>query len=1011
MRSIKNSSSTSQLLRFGCQNVRSLLDYTKPKYPSEAPPRRTAVCNLEFRRTGAAIVALSESRLADQGSIVESDYTFFWSGKPEGTPRHGGVGFAVLSRYVKFMLQPPQCISSRVMTIRIKLKRYSRTVTFVSVYAPTFKATSCEKDAFYSDLQRTIDMVPSSDLLVLLGDFNARVGCDWMIWEGVVGREGIDETNTNGYMLLEFCARNSLCVTNTFFCHKTWHKGTWMHPRSKTLHMIDFVITRQKDRYLMQDTRVYHSVDVWSDHFFVGSSMVMPVSKPHHRVRLNSSINRRFDVSRLSQPEVVMQYQQALTDALHQLPSRATSNETSETLWSSFSKAVINAATNHLGFTSKRPTPDWFYDNLDTIQPMLLRKKQLLGQVLSARKANISVPADLLTQYRSARNHVKYHVHKIQNGWWKHKAEELNHFHIKGDWKNLFSSWKLLSFHRQVHIRSVLDKSGSNVISDPTQIRDRWRSHFNHVLNTTASSYDDSVFNIIPQQPIMEELARPPTVEEVRCALSQVKCNRAAGKDGIPAELLIYGGEQALTFLHTICTEVWSSELIPKEWVDSIIVPLPKKGNLQLCDNWRGISLLSVAGKVFARVLANRITPVAESILDETQCGFRKCRGTIDMIFVARQLQEKAREQMCQLYMCFFDLKKAYDSVPRHALWLLLARLGFPSKLVHILRGLHINMEASVRVDGVLSDPFQVTTGLKQGCVLAPFLFNLYFNTVMHQVLSEFNDGVEIKYRLDGKLFRRSGTKLPMSVRICDLRFADDVMTGCLDSAALQRFIDRFTHVARSWGLSVSTDKTKVITQSATSSSPFNIRGTTIETVTAFQYLGSVLSSDVSLDNEINSRLSKAAKLFSALKGGVPPSRTLPGTFSTFSISTMAGPVHLSVLRPCGTCRLATSRYLPSLAEATMYALDAPLLGDGHLDGWTFGSGDGVEGLTSGVATKWVDLSTQNRAMQEELYPKAVLRRPCGSFTKTTDVRQDLTWNNAKPSMKALTGKVERAIG
>ena len=61
MRSIKNSSSTSQLLRFGCQNVRSLLDYTKPKYPSEAPPRRTAVCNLEFRRTGAAIVALSES--------------------------------------------------------------------------------------------------------------------------------------------------------------------------------------------------------------------------------------------------------------------------------------------------------------------------------------------------------------------------------------------------------------------------------------------------------------------------------------------------------------------------------------------------------------------------------------------------------------------------------------------------------------------------------------------------------------------------------------------------------------------------------------------------------------------------------------------------------------------------------------------------------------------------------------------------------------------------------------
>ena len=113
-------------------------------------------------------------------------------------------------------------------------------------------------------------------------------------------------------MLLEFCARNSLCVTNTFFCHKTWHKGTWMHPRSKTLHMIDFVITRQKDRYLVQDTRVYRSVDVWSDHFFVGSSMVIPASKFHRSSGLNSYGCRRFDVSWLSQPEVVKQYQQAL---------------------------------------------------------------------------------------------------------------------------------------------------------------------------------------------------------------------------------------------------------------------------------------------------------------------------------------------------------------------------------------------------------------------------------------------------------------------------------------------------------------------------------------------------------------------------------------------------------------------------------------------------------------------------------------------------------------------------
>ena len=120
--------------------------------------------------------------------------------------------------------------------------------------------------------------------------------------------------------------------------------------------------------------------------------------------------------------------------------------------------------------------------------------------------------------------------------------------------KNLFSSWKLLSTQRRVHVSSVLDESGSNVIPDHIQIRNHWRAHFSRVLNVSISTYDDSVFNIIPQQPVLEELARPPSVEEVRCAY--MKCNRAAGKDGIPVELWVCGGEQALTYVHSICSEV-----------------------------------------------------------------------------------------------------------------------------------------------------------------------------------------------------------------------------------------------------------------------------------------------------------------------------------------------------------------------------------------------------------------------------------------------------------------------
>ena len=84
------------------------------------------------------------------------------------------------------------------------------------------------------------------------------------------------------------------------------------------------------------------------------------------------------------------------------------------------------------------------------------------------------------------------------------------------------------------------------------------------------------------------------------------------------------------------------------------------------CDNWRGISLLDVVGKVFARIIQNRLQAIAEDILPESQCGFRRGRGCTDMVFVARQL---VREHNDTLYILFVDLKKAYDSVPRPALW------------------------------------------------------------------------------------------------------------------------------------------------------------------------------------------------------------------------------------------------------------------------------------------------------------------------------------------------------
>ena len=130
---------------------------------------------------------------------------------------------------------------------------------------------------------------------------------------------------------------------------------------------------------------------------------------------------------------------------------------------------------------------------------------------------------------------------------------------------------------------------------------------------------------------------------------------------------------------------------------------------------------MSIAGKILAKVLLNRLNEHLErsGLLPEGQYGFMKNRGTIDMIFTARQLQEKCQEQNVDLYMTFVDLTKAFDTVNREGLWKIMAKFGCPAKFIAIVRQFHDDMLARVQNDGKFSDPFPVTNGVKQGCVLA----------------------------------------------------------------------------------------------------------------------------------------------------------------------------------------------------------------------------------------------------------------------------------------------------
>ena len=140
---------------------------------------------------------------------------------------------------------------------------------------------------------------------------------------------------------------------------------------------------------------------------------------------------------------------------------------------------------------------------------------------------------------------------------------------------------------------------------------------------------------------------------------------------------------------------MWRKEAIPQDFKDASIIHLYKrKGNPQVCENHRGISLLSIAGKILAKILLNLLNAHLDKtgLIPKSQCGFRKDRGTIDMIFTARQLQDKCQEQNVDLYMAFVDLTKAFDTGSRDGLWKIMAKFGFPPRYIAMVRQFHDGM-------------------------------------------------------------------------------------------------------------------------------------------------------------------------------------------------------------------------------------------------------------------------------------------------------------------------------
>ena len=184
------------------------------------------------------------------------------------------------------------------------------------------------------------------------------------------------------------------------------------------------------------------------------------------------------------------------------------------------------------------------------------------------------------------------------------------------------------------------------------------------------------------------------------------------------------------------------------------------------------------------------------------------------MIFKARQFQEKCQDQNVDLYMTFVDLTKAFDTVICEGLQKIMAKFGCPAKFIAMVQQFHDSMLARVQNDGEFSDPFPVTNGVKQGCVLASTLFSMMFPAMLTDAFEDGDNGIPILYRFDGNFFnlRRLQTKSKVQAEVLDeFLFADDMAKGAPTEEKMQKGVDQVSDSCDSYGLTISIEKTEIV--------------------------------------------------------------------------------------------------------------------------------------------------------------------------------------------------------
>ena len=350
------------------------------------------------------------------------------------------------------------------------------------------------------------------------------------------------------------------------------------------------------------------------------------------------------------------------------------------------------------------------------------------------------------------------------------------------------------------------------------------------------------------------ELDHPFSIAELDTASNILKPGKSTGIDNLSNEMLSCLVENYPHLIIKLFNSILSSNKIIPSWSIGMIAPIHKKGSKADPENYRGISLLSCFGKLFTTLLYNRLLTFAtkKHIISDNQLGFLPKNRTSDAhLIIHNSVQKICHKNKANIYSCFIDFSKAFDTIPRDTLLKKLLQYGISGNFFNIIKDMYTNDKACIKIGNKMTETFSINQGVRQGCIISPLLFNIFL--------------ADLPAKLDHS---RNELNPQSNIPSCIL-WADDIIIMSESEAGLNKMLKIIDGYCSENELKVNTDKTKCMIFNKTGRlirKRFFLGNVELETVREYKYLGFLITPSGEIRSGLRDLRDRGMKAFFNLK-------------------------------------------------------------------------------------------------------------------------------------------------